>query len=502
MALRIASLAALLHVSRVGSLEIKSDYSFEHYKKDFGRLYADGTDEHELRESVFKQRLAEALEHNAQNRSWKKSVNHLSDLTEDELNMRMGYKPKAREASRSTIASSFLESGGDGQADDDVVKSCSAGQSACLENSNACCSGLVCGNQGVCEEAKKLDTFDWAEQLQTSHEVLEQGHCGSCWAVAAAAALNLHAEISSAGKFRKVLSPQNLLACTPNKMECGGQGGCKGATAELAFDWLKNRGEQGGLYTVDDQEYTASDLACSVSDKAASFLQHRAPPSITIKSWRKLTENSAEEMMHTLATAGPLVASIAAKSLHGYDSGVIDTCDQDRVVNHAVVMMGYGHDKDASMPYWNIRNSWGAKWGEDGFFRLQRFATLSGGEEPCGWDMEPEKGVVCKDKAGPTGKYPMKQWVCGACGILTDTAYPIGTQVPAALLETEESEQSHTSTAAKAETDAVAQVQDNAWCKEQCQHFAMPALSEHFGTEFDSNPTECSAQCDQAVPEA
>merc|ERR1719428_2693027 len=67
-------------------------------------------------------------------------------------------------------------------------------------------------------------------------------------------------------------------------------------------------------------------------------------------------------------------------------------------------MMGYGNDP-AYGKYWRIRNSWGPDWGEQGFLRLRRHisSSSSASKEPCGWDNNPEVGVVCKHDVATKG---------------------------------------------------------------------------------------------------
>jgi len=47
------------------------------------------------------------------------------------------------------------------------------------------------------------------------------------------------------------------------------------------------------------------------------------------------------------------------------------------VTNHAVLLVGYGHDPVVGEDYWTIKNSWSTAWGEDGFFRYPALPLFS-----------------------------------------------------------------------------------------------------------------------------
>lgn len=91
-----------------------------------------------------------------------------------------------------------------------------------------------------------------------------------------------------------------------------------------------------------------------------------------------------EQIMEGVAIRPAAIAVNASGfKFQTYSSGILTTCNQTSL-NHAITMDGY--DSTASVPYFQIRNSWGASWGDNGYIYI---AMTAGNEKGlCGCQMD------------------------------------------------------------------------------------------------------------------
>ena len=182
----------------------------EAYRKNFRK----GGHVNPQKETLFNQRLAEILKHNANpHRKYSKGVNEFTDVPSP---------PKGRSKPPSTELSKkhALDIDSDPRIQAYLAKS----------------------------GGKLPETVDWRDAGIVS-PVKNQGHCGSCWAFASTAVVESHVALATDKLYS--LSPQQLVACAPNDDHCGGVGGCMGSIPELAYDYLIGAG---GYAEADEAE--------------------------------------------------------------------------------------------------------------------------------------------------------------------------------------------------------------------------------------------------------
>jgi cathepsin L len=293
-------------------------------------------------------------------------------------------------------------------------------------------SKKVAGRVGAHKHGHSLAQVSKAElpeektwtHLASVNQDINQQSCGSCWAIATASMMQANAEIN--GQSR-TFSPQELVDCVPNPHNCGGSGGCDGATVELAMNWIAAH----GLDTLEGTPYEAFDRQCK-KDSDPALLQkykdnmddiiaigyHPVPKAgpaadFQMQGWERLPENDYRPLLEAVANVGPAAISVSADKWSNYGGGIFDACGPNSVVDHAVLLVGYGKDASSGTKFWHIKNSWSNMWGEGGFIRMLRHE----GNVHCGIDSKPKEGTGC-DGGPPSVE------VCGMCGILYDSVVP------------------------------------------------------------------------------
>ncbi|KAM6106543.1 cathepsin S-like [Pterocles gutturalis] len=201
--------------------------------------------------------------------------------------------------------------------------------------------------------SKLPDTVDWREKGCVT-AVKNQGACGSCWAFSAAGALEAQVKLKT-GKLVS-LSAQNLVDCTRSY----GNSGCGGGWRTKAFQYVI---DNHGIDSDDSYPYTAQDGACRYNPAARAA---------TCSRYVELPYGDEAVLKDAVANVGPVSVSIDASqpTFFLYKAGIYRDPSCSQVGNHAVLVVGYGSLDGED--YWLVKNSWGMHFGEQGYVRMAR----------------------------------------------------------------------------------------------------------------------------------
>jgi cathepsin L len=202
-------------------------------------------------------------------------------------------------------------------------------------------------------------SFDWRSKNVVG-SIKNQLNCGCCYAFASAAVFESLYAIKMKSTTVTELSPQQIADCSSN-----GNNGCNGGNFGPTVRYVLGQG--GKIATIASYPYAGQKQTCKTSginQVNLGSIQYAAIP-----------EGDEKTMADSLLNYGPLFIGLDADSklFMFYKSGILDitSCPNRRQdMDHALVAVGYGYDSVLKQSYWIIKNSWGEKWGENGYVRL------------------------------------------------------------------------------------------------------------------------------------
>lgn len=199
------------------------------------------------------------------------------------------------------------------------------------------------------------DSIDWVVQGGVT-PVKDQGQCGSCWSFSATGALE-GAYFAKSGILVS-LSEQQLVDCDSSSSGCGG------GLMDNAFRYVQHH----PLATEAEYPYKGVQGVCHASSTDT--------PTLLVHGKVDLPQGDEHALAAALATQ-PVSVAIQANefAFQFYKAGVL-TAACGKQLDHGVLLVGYG--VDAGVAYWKIKNSWGPKWGESGYIRIERGSNKCG----------------------------------------------------------------------------------------------------------------------------
>jgi len=221
---------------------------------------------------------------------------------------------------------------------------------------------------------KRFGQIDWRSRGKVG-AVKNQGGCGSCWTFSAVAVIESCVAISS-NSGPPDLSEQQFQDCLHSKV-CSPGGGWPAN----AIDNAKN-----GLATEAEYPYVTRNGNCHAGSRAATVGSR--------------ISGKGEGDLERLLSSGVVSVALDASTLQGYRSGVIDAASSG-ATNHAVTVVALSTDcAGRSQECWVVKNSWGAGWGEKGYFRVVKGKNSIGVANVC------DTAVNCNGKGGDNNPTP------------------------------------------------------------------------------------------------
>ncbi|OCT66463.1 cathepsin S [Xenopus laevis] len=200
--------------------------------------------------------------------------------------------------------------------------------------------------------AQPPTSIDWRTRSCIT-SVKNQGTCGCSYAFSAVGAL----ECQWKKKTGKLLtfSPQELVDCSSTE----GNNGCRDGYLMYSFSYMRKY----GLRQESAYPYEGKEGKCT---------RKRRSNVGVVKRFYRIPSGNGDSLLKAVGTVGPVPGWIDAsrQGFRMYKSGVYYDPHCTKDTNHVVLVAGYG--KQNGMTYWLVKNSWGKGFGDNGYIKMAR----------------------------------------------------------------------------------------------------------------------------------